>query len=314
MSNSRVLVDVPPFPLDLVGDLLAGTGVAVEASPPLLRGDDVAGLLVWGSTVEEEDFERLPSLKVVATSSVGYDHIDVDAAARRGVWVCNVPDYCIEEMADSTLALALALLRGIVFYDRGVRSGRWDEHAGGALRRIRDTRFGVIGCGRIGRAVARRAVGAGFEVWAFDPLVPAEEIAALGARPAELEELLPACHLVTLHVPLTTETEGMIGERELGLMPRGSFLVDTARAGLLDWPAFRRALEDGRLAAAAVDVLPVEPPTPEHPVPDLPNLIVTPHSAWYSPEAEEAIYRRPTLSVRAVLEGREPDGAVVRPR
>ncbi len=312
MASGRVLVDSPPVPLDAARSYLAGVVAAVEAPPRPWRGEDVVGLLAW-RPVTEDDLDRLPGLRVIATPSVGYDHIDAAAAARRGIWVCNVPDAYVDEMADSTLALILALLRGIVFLDRSVRAGRWDEHAAGPLRRARDTRLGIVGLGRIGRAVARRALALGFEVWGHDPYVPPQEVAEMGVRAASLHELLSACHAVTLHAALTKETEGMIGERELSLMPAGAYLVNTARAQLLDWAAFLRALAGGRLAGAACDILPVEPPTAESPVPMLDNLIVTPHAAWYSPQAEEAVYRRSAAAVRAVLEGREPEGVVVRP-
>jgi phosphoglycerate dehydrogenase-like enzyme len=313
MSGPRVLVDVPPFPLEVVRELLADTGVTVEAPPGPWSGDDVVGLLVWGTQIREADLVRLPRLEVVSTCSVGYDHIDVTAASHRGVVVCNVPDYCVEEMADSTLALLLALLRGVVVLDRSVRAGRWDDRVAGPLGRLAGTRLGVVGFGRIGRALAVRADALGLEVWATDPFVDDTELEAAGVRAAGLDELLAACRAVTLHLPLTAETEGLIGERELALMPPGSFLVNTARAGLLDWSAFLRALESGHLAAAAVDTLPVEPPTHESPAPEHPTLLVTPHAAWYSPEAEREVYRRATLAVRAVLEGRRPETGVVGP-
>lgn len=312
MKPARVLVDVPPFPIELVRELLAGTGIAVEARPRPWAGDDVVGLLVWDS-VTEDDFAHLPALQIVATGSTGYDHVDLAAAARRRVWVCNVPDYCVEEMADSTIALLVALLRGIVILDRSVRSGVWDDHAAGPLSRLAGTRLGIVGFGRIGRAVARRALALGFEVWAADPLVEPGEMAASGARPAPFEELLQSCTAITLHLPLTPGTTGLIGERELALMPRGAYLVNTARAGLLDWDAVMAALDRGQLAGAALDVLPVEPPTVARPAPQHKNLIITPHAAWYSLESEREVYRRATLSVRAVLEGRVPEGAVVRP-
>jgi D-3-phosphoglycerate dehydrogenase / 2-oxoglutarate reductase len=309
MIRRRVLVD-ELFPLEDVRAVLDGAGVEAEAPPRPWAGDDVVGLLVW-EPVTEEDFGRLPALRVVATCSVGYDHVDLDAAARRGIWVCNVPDYCVDEMADSTIALLLALLRGTVFLDRSVHRGEWDDHAAGTLRRVAGTRLGIVGFGRIGRAVAARAGALGFEVCAHDPFVQGAEIEAAGVRPAALDELLRSCDAVSLHLPLTAETEGLIGARELALMPRSSYLVDTARARLLDWEAFLDALRTGHLAAAALDVLPAEPPTAEQPVPDLPNLIVTPHAAWYSLDSDREVYRRAALAVRAVLEGRVPQHAVV---
>ena len=176
------------------------------------------------------------------------------------------------------------------------------------LRRFRGTRLGIVGFGRIGRALADRALALGFEVTAHDPLVAPEAIEAAGARPASLRDLLAGSDAVSLHVPLTPQTDGLIGAAELALLPEGAVLVNTARARLVDEAALLAALESGRLGGAALDVLPVEPP-PEPP-PQHPRLVVTPHSGWYSAEAEEAVYRRAVESVRAVLEGREPGGAL----
>ena len=294
--------------------LLDGTGVTVSQAREPWAGEGVVGLLVGTETeVRAADLDRLPALRIVATCSVGFDHVDVEEAERRGVWVCSVPDYCIEEVADHALALALSLLRGVVVLDREVRGGGWDWKAAGELRRIRGTRFGVVGLGRTGSALVERAAALGVEVWGTDPALSDEQIAAAGARPAPLHELLAACHAVSLHVALTPDSEGLIGADELGLMPDGAVLVDTARPQLVDLDALRRELESGRLGGAALDVIPVEPPTPEHPAPVWPRLVVTPHVAWYSKEAEEACYTRAVLSVRAVLEGRAPDGAVNSP-
>lgn len=313
MAHGRVLVEVPPYPLDVVRGLLAGAAVRVDAASAPWSGDDVAGLLIL-ERVRADDFDRVPNLRVIATCSVGYDHIDLGAAERRGVWVCNVPDYCIEEMADSTLALTLALLRGVVALDRTVRAGAWDDHAAGVLMRVVGTRLGVVGFGRIGRAVAARAKAMGMEVWVFDPLVGGDSIASADVKPAALEQLLTACSVVSLHVPLTRQTTHLIGARELSLMPKGAYLVNTARAALVDQPALLAALESGALGGAALDVLEAEPPTDEHPAPIHPRLIVTPHSAWYTADSEREVYRRAALSVRAVLEGKEPAGVVVRGR
>lgn len=313
-ANLRVIVGDDGYDPERVRELLAGNGVAVAEAREPWSGDDVVGLLVGTETeVRADDLERLPALRVVATCSVGFDHVDVEEAERRGIWVCSVPDYCVEEVADHALALVLTLVRGVVVLDREVRAGRWDWRAAGELRRIRGTRLGVVGLGHTGRALVERALALGFEVWGTDPALSAEEIGAAGARPASLRELLAACHAVSLHVALTPETEGLLGAEELALMPDGAVLVDTARPQLLDLEALRRELESGRLGGAGLDVIPVEPPTAEHPAPAWPRLVVTPHVAWYSAEADEACHTRPVLSVRAVLEGREPDGAVNRP-
>lgn len=312
--SGRVLVGDRGYGLGAVRELLAGLEVEVLENPGPWSGSDVVALLVGTEVgVEAGDLERLPSLRVVATCSVGFDHIALAEAQRRGIWVCNVPDYCIEEVADHTIALVLALLRGVVELDRDVRAGGWNPKAAGPLRRFAGTRLGVVGFGRTGQAVAARGLALGVEVWAADPAMSRETIAAAGARPASLDELLAACAAVTLHLPLTPETEGLIGAGEIARMPRGAVLVDAAREQLVDTGALARALEEGHLGGAALDVLAVEPPTPGAPAPRAPRLVVTPHAAWYSTEAEEAVYRRPVLAVRAVLEGREPPDAVVRP-
>ena len=278
------------------------------SSPPW-SGDDVVGLVSW-APVTAADLDRLVALRVIATPSVGVDHVDVEAATLRGVWVCHVPDYCVDEMADHALALVLALVRGVVELDRSVRAGAWSARAAGELRRVSDVRLGVIGFGRIGRALARRAQALGMDVAAHDPLVSDSEIASEGARPLGLDELLRTSMAISVHVPLTAETRGLIATRELALLPEGAFVVNVSRGGLVDVPALLEALESGRLGGVALDVLEVEPPTPTSPAPSAPGLIVNPHAGWYSELAEELANRRAAESVLDVLEGRPPRNAV----
>jgi D-3-phosphoglycerate dehydrogenase len=306
-----VRVEVDPFiPLDHARAALAATGADVGPVQRPLGGEGIVGLVVWEDSVGEEELARLPDLRVVVTASVGYDHIDVEAARRRGVVACNVPDYCVEEMADSTLALLLGLLRGVVGLDREVRAGGWDYRAAGPLRLLAGTSLGIVGLGRIGAAVARRVRALEMDVWACDPFVPNEAVREAGARPAGLDKLLDRCEAVTLHVPLTPATEGLIGRAEIARMPRGSYLVNTARARLVDVDALLEALGSGHLAGAALDVLEVEPPSDDHPAPQAPTLIVTPHAAFYSERAEAELMRRSIAAVRDVLEGRIPANAL----
>jgi D-3-phosphoglycerate dehydrogenase len=302
---TRVLCDAS-FPLELVRELLP---VEAERAGPPWSGGDVVGLLSF-EPVTADDLARLPELRVIATPSVGFDHLDVDAATRRGVWVCNVPDYCVDEMADHALALLLALVRGVVELDRNVRGGVWDHEIAGPLRRIADVRLGVIGFGRIGRALAARARALGMDVTAYDPLVSDHEIAAAEVRPATLDELLTGCDAISVHAPLTPETRGLIGAEEVARLPTGALVVNASRAGLVDTDALLRALDDGHLAGVALDVLDVEPPTAGAPAPAAPRLVVNPHAGWYSEEAQEAALRRAIHSVLDVLEAREPRGAI----
>lgn len=272
--------------------------------PELLEGfevvrepqDDVVAALTVLQPVGEELFAQLPALRVVGTASVGFDRIDVDAAERRGIAVVNVPDYCTQEVADHTLALLYGLVRGIVVLDRDVSGGRWDAKAAGSLRTLAELRVGIVGLGRIGGAVATRLVALGAEVLAHD-IVPVERD---GVRFVELDELLAECDAVTVHVPLTRDTRGLIGRRRIESMRPGALLVNTSRGAVVDLGAVLVGLRSGRLGGAALDVLPHEPP-PVRPV--APNLIVTPHAAYYSDASEERSYRVCVARVRDVLAG-----------
>jgi D-3-phosphoglycerate dehydrogenase / 2-oxoglutarate reductase len=258
--------------------------------------EDVVAVLTLDEPVGEELLARLPSLRVVATASVGFDHIDVDAAAARGVTVVSVPDYCTQEVADHTLALLLALVRGVVVLDRDVARGNWNPRAAGPVRTLAELRVGIVGCGRIGGAVARRLLALGAEVWANDVAPVARE----GVRSVGLAELLAECDAVTLHVPLTRDTRGMIGRPQIASMRDGALLVNTSRGAVVDLDAVLAALRSGKLAGAALDVLPHEPPPS---VLVAPNLVLTPHAAYYSEAAEERAYRLAVARVRELLAG-----------
>jgi D-3-phosphoglycerate dehydrogenase len=269
----------------------AGAGFELVGEPE----PDVAAILTLPAfPVGRELIEALPMLRAIGTATVGFDHIDVDAAAAHGVAVVSVPDYCTEEVADHTVALLYALVRGVVELDRQVARGRWDARGAGPLRTLADLRVGIVGLGRIGGAVAARLLALGCEVMAND-LVP---VAREGVRFVPLGELVSECDAVTVHVPLTRETRGLIGQPEIEAMRRDALLVNTSRGAVVDVGAVLVALREGRLGGAALDVLPREPPVV---APVAPNLIVTPHAAYYSEAAEERAYRVCVARVREVL-------------
>jgi D-3-phosphoglycerate dehydrogenase len=266
------------------------TGFEVVRTPQ----DDVVAVLTIGVAVGAELFAQLPALRVVATATVGFDHIDIDAAEEHGVAVVSVPDYCTQEVADHALALLLGLVRGVVALDLDVRQGGWDAKAAGPLRTLAELRVGIVGLGRIGGALATRLLALGAEVWAHDVLPVARD----GVRFVELEELLAECDAVTLHVPLTRETRGLIGRPQIALMKPDALLVNTSRGAVVDVGAVLVALRAGRLGGAALDVLPQEPP----PVAPLaPNLVLTPHAAYYSEAAEERSARLAVARMREIL-------------
>ena len=255
--------------------------------------------------------DALPRCRLVVRYGVGFDNVEVEAAAERGVWVANVPDYGRDEVADHTLALAMSLLRGVAVLDRSVRDGTWDLAAARPLRRLSALTWGVVGCGAIGSAVADRAAALGMRVLGYDlPQVrsqaPVERVG--------LEELLAAADLVSLHAALTPGSHNLIGAGALGRMRPTAFLVNTARGGLVDTAALLAALEVGELAGAGLDVLETEPPDElgwrlaRHP-----RVVATPHAAWYSEEAFVTLKSEAAREALRVLAGGRPRSPVNSP-
>ena len=189
--------------------------------------------------------EELPSLRVVVTASVGYDHLDVQGLAARGVATYCVPGYCSNEVADHALASVLALWRGIPRLDADRRAGIWDLASDAGLRRIAGSTLGIVGFGRIGRQLAQRALALGIEVLAYDPVLEDDAIRAGGATPVSLDDLMRTSHAVSLHLALVPATEGLIGARELALLQPWSVLVNVSRAGLIDLDALADGLRAG---------------------------------------------------------------------
>jgi D-3-phosphoglycerate dehydrogenase / 2-oxoglutarate reductase len=255
--------------------------------------------------------DALPRCRLVVRYGVGVDNVDVEAAAARGVWVANVPDYGRDEVADHTLALALAVLRGVVALDRSVREGHWDLEAARPLRRLSALTYGVVGCGAIGTAMAGRAAGLGMRVLGYD--VPRVRSAPPIER-VPLDELLSSSDVVSLHAALTPATRHLLGAEALRRMRPSAFLVNTARGGLVDAAALLAALDAGELAGAALDVLEGEPPDElgwrlaRHP-----KVVMTPHAAWYSEEAFHTLKTEVAREALRVLEGGKPRSPVNAP-
>jgi D-3-phosphoglycerate dehydrogenase len=284
--------------------VLAGTGAQPILEADHWAGDDIVAIIVAPPTeVRAADLERCPNLKIVVTLSTGVDNLDMDVCRIRQVAVWHPTDYCSDEVADSAIALLLDLLRGTVFLDRSVRAGEWDYEAAGILRRIDETRLGILGFGTIGRKVAKRARALNMAVSTYDPFLSADAAEAAGIEVVELDELFETSTAITVHVPLNESTQNIVSRDRLARMPRGSILVNLARAGIIDIDAVLEALTSGQLSGAALDVLEVEPPTEESPAPQHLRLIVTPHAAWYSEQSIQTLSVRPLEVVRDVLLG-----------
>ena len=275
-------------------------GAGWRVIPEQLIGDADA-LVVWHETLIDQPFiDRLQRCKVIVRAGVGFDHIDLEAAARADIPVCNTPDYGTSEVADHALALLLALTRGITAYHEHLRLdpvGNYDFTRAPLVRRIRGTVMGIVGLGRIGTATALRAKAFGMRVIAYDPYLPSGTEIAVGVeRTGSLEALLAASDVVSLHAPLTSETRGMIDKAALKAMKDDAILINTARGAIVDTGALIAGLAAGDIAGAGIDVLPEEPPQSDDPMAlcyaDLDRsgvkdrLILTPHAAWSSPESQ----------------------------
>ena len=301
---SRIVItdcDHPSIELEQAIFTAAGHEVVVAqcrtADEVIVAGHGAAALLAQYAPITEAVMTALPSFRVVGRYGVSLDNIELPAAARHGIAVVNVPDYCIDEVADHAIGLLLSLSRGITFQDRAIHAGTWDFRRGGQLRRASEMRLGIIGLGRIGAATARRALALRFEVVATDPRSPELE----GVRLVGLNELLETSDIVSMHAWLDPATRHMLDAAALARMQPGAFLVNTSRGGLIDQAALVEALRSGHLGGAALDVLEREPIAPDDPLLALSNVILTPHAAFYSPQSMVEMKTRVAEGIVAAL-------------
>ena len=268
------------------------------------RGAD--GILVQYAPLTAAVMDALPDLKVIGRYGVGVDTVDIPAATARGIAVCNVPDYGVQDVSDHAIALTLSVVRGTAQLDRLVRAGEYGLVPVKPLHRISTLRFGVVGLGRIGAATAVKARALGFTVIGSDPMLAVGTRTADGIEVVEYEELLTTCDVISLHVPLMDSTHHLIGEEALTRMKPGAVLVNTCRGGVVDTQAVARALKDGRLKGAGLDVFEEEPLPVDSPLLDCDNAVLTPHASWYSEESYSELKRRVAEIAAAVLRGETP--------
>jgi D-3-phosphoglycerate dehydrogenase / 2-oxoglutarate reductase len=285
--------------------------VALALPPDRCDPAEVVALVSGGGvTVDAGLLATYPAARVAITGSTGYDHMDLGDLRAAGVAAYCTPDYCSREVADFALACVLAGLRGIVGLDRAMQAGVWEERAAGVTRRVRGSVLGVIGLGKIGSLVARDASALGMRVLASDPVASDEAFAAAGAERSEFDALLAASDAVTLHAPYVRGSAPLLDSDEFALLKPGSILVNAARAELIDIEALIHGLAEDRPAWAFMDVWDNEPPLPDDHRLDAPNLVLTPHAAWYSPEADNALYERIAEVARAALRGETARGLI----
>lgn len=303
MPKARVVVadfvtDALKPERDILGDIADITALDANTEADLFgKVEDADAVMVYHNiAITKDTIARLKHCKLIVRCGVGFDNVDHVFARGRGIPVGNVPDYGTEEVADSAIGMALALARGINFFNNRLQrqAGPWAYMQGAPILRLRGRVFGIIGLGRIGTAAALRAKALGMDVAFYDPLKPDGYDKALGVRRVEkLDDLLKQAFILSVHCPLTPESRHIVDARALSLMQKGSFLVNTARGATVDATAIPDAIRSGTLAGAAIDVLPQEPPPEDHPLliawrdpadPCHDRVILNPHSAFYAEE------------------------------
>lgn len=240
----------------------------------------------------ESVIKELTSCKVIASYGVGFNHIDIETAHRMGIPVCNVPDYCVEEVSDHTIALMLAVVRRLQSYHNQVKSGHWDALDTKSIKRMKDMTIGLLGFGRIAREVARKIKPFGARIIACDQYVPKQIFEEYGVDSVSLEELMMQSNLLSLHVPLLPETENLINAERLKLMPKGALIVNTCRGGVINEEDLIQLIAAEHIGGAGLDVLKQEPPEFDYPLLNMPEVLITPHASYISDQSVTDLRKR----------------------
>jgi len=317
-----VITDFDFGDVDVEKEILEAAGAEVIALQAKSQEDlfDVApacaAMINQYARVGKETILRMQSCEVIARYGVGVDIVDVDTATKRGILVTNVQDYCTEEVADHAIALWLTLARKLPEYDRATHAGVWQWQSGKPVYRLRGRTMGVVSLGKIGQAISARAQAFGVKLIAYDPFLPTEVAAKLDVELVGKSELIARSDYILMQAPMTSDTYHFLSDAEFATMKPGAILVNTGRGPTVDNAALYRALTDGTLAAAGLDDPEEEPAkraswTPDdNPLFTLPNVLVTPHAAYYSEESIRAARVTAATQVAKVLTGQTPDYTV----
>lgn len=298
-SWNSIAIEKSQFPEDWIVE-----GHQCKTEDDLIRVcGDADGILAEYAPVTRRVLEHLQHCRIVSNTSTGYDNIDAAAAKELGISVANVPNYCTGEVADHTMALILAGLRNIVRYHESIRQGIWDQDAVPPMHRLQGNTLGLVGFGHIARAVATRAQAFGLRVITHTS-VPEVILQAHNVRRACLDELLGVSDVISSHIPFTEKNAGFFNKEAFVKMARKPYLVNTSRGKVMNEDDLVEALELGLISGAALDVLQNEPPDFSSPLFAMNNVIITPHSAFYSVEALEECRRRSAQNVLNFIEGR----------
>lgn len=313
MPKTLIAVTDSPFPsLDLARAALKRVDpeLRMAKSPSvddiLAVARDADAILVTYAKLPGELLRQLKRCKAIGRFGLGVDNIDVKTARELGIPVTYVPDYCMQEVSDHAMAMLLALARKIPYSNKLVQAGRWEMPAVVPLRRLSTQTLGLIGLGGIPRALAPKAKSFGLKVISHDPYAPKELFASVGVESVSLNDLYARSDIISVHAPLTPETRGLVNAAAFAKMKKGVLIVNTARGPLIDEPALLAALDSGQVGAAALDVVVNEPLPKDSPLIGRDNLILTPHTGFYSIEALEELQTKCATDVARVLSGEKP--------
>ena len=313
MGKPLIAVADSPFPnLNPAEAILSELDAElVMADEPTVEGilkvaSEADGLMVTYGQITVDVIAGLEKCRVIGRFGLGVDNIDIEAATKAGIAVVYVPDYCIDEVSDHAMAMLLNLARKVSFSNSLVQAGRWEMPAVTPLSRLRGRTLGLAGFGQIPRVVAPKAQAFGLKVIAFDPYIDNDVAAALDVELVDFEALLKLSDYVSIHVPMMPETENLFGADAFAQMKPDALLVNTARGPLVDTEALAKALDAGEIGGAALDVMPVEPPPADSPLLGRDNIILSPHTAFYSVEALDELQTKTARGVVDVLKGEKP--------
>src|SRR4051794_17991239 len=278
---------------------------SASAEDILAVAKDADAVLVTYAKLTREILTQLTKCKAIGRFGLGVDNIDLVAAKEKGIAVNYVPDYCIREVSDHAMALLLALIRKVPLSNKLVQSGRWEMPAVVPIRRIEGTVFGLVGFGNIPRLLAPKAQAFGMKVIAFDPFAKLELFKTAGVESVDFDTLLKAADYVSVHAPLMLQTRGLMNAAAFAKMKKGAYIVNTARGPLIDEPALIAALDSGQVGGAGLDVVATEPLAKDSPLLGRDNVIISPHTAFYSIEALEELQSKCASDVARVLSGQK---------
>lgn len=308
-----VMTDGDRFPLaPEERAVLEAAGAEYHADNPKTEGAIIEtcrgahGVINSAVKLTPKAIESLDRCVVIARTGVGVDTVDVPTATRCGITVTNVPDFCFDEVSDTALSLILATLRKVVFLNNLVKGGTWNRALARPIHKLRGSTLGLVAFGNIARVVATKAEPFGFRILAHDPYVKPEVAAEYGVTLVDLDTLLRESDVISIHTPLNESTYHLIGEAQLRKMKPSAFLVNTGRGPVVDGKTLARALKEGWIAGAGLDVMEKEPPDPDDPLLKLENIVITPHYASYTEEAYAEMRRKIVEGVAAALRGEFP--------